>query len=258
MPCALLQKDLSIPPVEQLKRAFRQVPFLTDIDAHTLAQDAYGILVKNLAPADAAKLQSALRNEGIETEIVQQQSLPAIPQAKFVRRIDCQPEALMIYDPLGRGFRLEWGHVMMIAAGDVFLNKFKTIRTTRPVTRHVAGLSGAISYEDTVTDTRTREERSHHLLLEIILRRGVLRYSLEAQQIDFTCLGARRTKSVEVNFQLLVRDLASFTPHAILNRGAYYIRKNVSEIFTYPSKNAFFEEIIWLLWRMVQAEGGGS
>ncbi len=41
-----MQKDLSIPPVEALKRAFRSVKCLTQYDAVILANDAYGILVK--------------------------------------------------------------------------------------------------------------------------------------------------------------------------------------------------------------------
>ena len=47
---AILQRSLEIPDVERLKRAFRSVKCLTDSDAHTLARDAFGILVKNLSP----------------------------------------------------------------------------------------------------------------------------------------------------------------------------------------------------------------
>ena len=52
------------------------------------------------------------------------------------------------------------------------------------------------------------------------------------------------------NFRLLVQDLARFAPQAAINRGAYYLREGAGEAFVYPSKNAIFEEIVWLLWRM--------
>src|SRR5260370_35024797 len=117
MSCAVMQKDLSIPPVEALKRAFRSVKCLTQYDAVILANDAYGILVKHLSGEDAATLQGALQAEDVQTEIVDERSLPTLPTTKFVHRLDCLPESLLIYDPLGRGFPLEWPQVMMVAAG---------------------------------------------------------------------------------------------------------------------------------------------
>jgi len=45
MSCAIMRKNLTIPPVEALKRAFRSVKCLTEYDAVILANDASGILV---------------------------------------------------------------------------------------------------------------------------------------------------------------------------------------------------------------------
>ena len=56
MSYALLQNDLSVPPLDSLKRAFRAVKFLTELDAHTLGADAFGILVKGLSAENAALL----------------------------------------------------------------------------------------------------------------------------------------------------------------------------------------------------------
>jgi hypothetical protein len=39
-------------------------------------------------------------------------------------------------------------------------------------------------------------------------------------------------------------------PRELVNRGACYFREQREEPFAYPSKNAFYEEIAWLLWRM--------
>ena len=102
MPYAVLQTDLNPPGLDQLQRAFRLVPGLTAGDAHILGQDAFGILVKNFSEEQAGALQGALRGEGVETEIVDQSFLPELPPKKIVQRLDCLPEHLLIYDPLGR------------------------------------------------------------------------------------------------------------------------------------------------------------
>lgn len=250
MPYAILQTDLTPPALDQLKQAFRSVDFLTDVDAHTLGSDAFGILVKNLTADHAASLQGALRTEGVETEIVDQRALPEMPPTKFVGRLDCLPEGLMIYDPLGRGFQLEWGHLMMIASGDVRLTEFTRVQRVRRRPR--LDRYGHIQDEPEV-EVSTREELKFHLLLELVLTRGVQRFSVTADRFNFIYLGERRTQSIPDNFALLVQDLIHFAPHAAVNRGAFHIREDARDWFSYPSKNAFHEEIIWLLWRIRQA-----
>jgi hypothetical protein len=205
---------------------------------------------ENLSAEDAATLQGALRTEGIETEIAEERQLPAIPATKFVKRLDCLPDALVIYDPLGRRFPLEWRHIMIIAAGNVRRNDFKRIQKKRQVTRYT---TDGMAYPDTEVETRTREELNYHLMLEIVLTRAVTRYSVAADEFNFVCLGERMTKSVAGNFSLLVQDLAKSAPHVVLNRGARNLREGSKEVFSYPSRNAFFEEITWLLWRLNQA-----
>lgn len=252
MPYSILQKDLTIPPVEALKRAFRTVKFLTEVDAYTLANDAYGILVKRLSRENAVALQGVLAREGVETEIVEDRLLPALPPTKFVHRLDCQPDGLMVYDPLQRSFRLEYGHVMLIAAGDVRLNEFKQVRKTR----EIVGYDGeGRAHYDTIVETSTKEERNYHFCLELVLSRAVQRFSLTADKFSFSYLGERKTDDLTANFTLLVQDLVRQAPHAAINRGAYYLRENAQPLFSYPSKNAFFEEITWLLWRLRQSEG---
>jgi hypothetical protein len=248
---AILQAGLDIPPVDKLKRAFRSVPFLTDIDAYTLARDGYGILVKHLTSADASALQGALRVEGVETFLVEEDQLPVLPQSKLVHRSDCLPEALLIYDPLGRPFPLEWQHLMLIAAGRVQLRC--SLRVESPNLFSKSGRNGFSTREE-----RIREEVKDHWILELVLNRAVMRYILDADKFNFQYLGERRARSVEENFKLLVQDLVRYAPAAACNRGAFYLKQNQTLPFSYPSQNAFNEELIWLLWRMGQTQTGNA
>ena len=250
MPCALVQKDLTIPAVEKLKAAFRASGILTDLDAVTVANDAYGILLKNLALEQAKALQADLHRAGVATEVIDERELPALPATKFVHRMDCTAEALMIYDPLGRAFPLAWGHILMLAAGSVRLTEFTSVRGPRPIIPHTLHGAGNMVPAPAFS---TREVRNDHLLLEIILSRAVLRYSVTADKFNFEYLGSRKTASVQRNFELLVQDLAASAPQAQLNRGALALRDQARELVLYPTKNAFFEEIVWLLWRMTKS-----
>lgn len=241
---AVLQKTLDIPPVEKIEQALLSVKGFTRVDAHTFANDAYGILVKNISAEQAGAFSQALRSQGIETDVVAQTVLPALPQTKFVNRLDCTPEALLIYDPLGRNFPLPWQHVMLVAAGCVRMTDFN--RVEKQVWVDDGTGDGG---QTRVTEYRNVEERNNHLLLEIVVSGAVLRYSASADKFRFDYLGERRTKSLPENFALLLQDLVAHAPHVMLNRGAFFLKQNES-LFSYPTKNAFFEEITWLLWKM--------
>src|ERR1041384_7850115 len=124
MPYAVLQTDLNTPSVEQIARAFPSVPGLVAAGARILGNDAFGMLVKDFSAEQAGALQAALRAEGVETEVVEQSLLPALPPTHFVHRLDCTPEHLLIYDPVGKTFALEWRHIILVAAGAVTLVDF--------------------------------------------------------------------------------------------------------------------------------------
>ena len=213
MPYAIVQRDLETPSPDVLAKAFVSLPLLTSIDAQTASRDAFGILMRGLNVEDASRLHDALLKQNIGVEVADEAELPMIPPAKVVRQIELLPSSLRLYDPMSRMFSLAWTDILLVCAGNV------------------------------------RGQPQFHFLLEIVLGGGVARYSLPADEFDFTYLGGRRTPSLADNFSLLVRDIAQGAPHAGLNRGAFLICEQFAEIFTYPSKAAFFEEMTWMLWQ---------
>jgi hypothetical protein len=227
---ALLQETLEPPGIEPLKRAFTAVRCLVDSDAHGLANDAYGILVRDLTAEDAHRLQGALRVEGIGTELIPVPSLPQIPPTKFVRRIEFGPDMLLLYDPIGRPVPIEWRHLLLIAAGRIPAGRIPAFGSTRG----------------------TEPE----LMLEVVLTHGVARFSLAVDGVSpvlFRCLGERQGAGLNENFHRLIAALAQASPKAMLNRGAWFLRQSPPTWFDYPSKNAFFEEVIWMLHRARKA-----
>lgn len=257
---AVVQKTLEEPPVEALQRAFRLVPTLTDADAVTAAHDAYGILVKHQGNEEAFTLQMALRAEGIETDIVPQDSLPQLPQMKVVRRLDFSEEALVVYDPLGRTFPVEWRHILMLSAGAVHSIESRTGGLGGMLRPELAleAMANDPCHEAGVSDVRMLRELSLDLMLEVVLAGAVLRYSINGNEFNYAALGEERTQNASTNFTLMIRRIAASVPGAICNRGAFLLKQEQPELFIYPSKNAFHEEMIWLLWRLSRAGSLGS
>lgn len=257
MNCAILQTALDLPDLEKLKRAFRSAASLTAVDAQILRKEAFGILVRDKPLTEATTLQSTLRTEGIETHVVVENELPVLPATKLVKRVNCTPEALRVYDPAGDDFPVHWEHVALIAAGRVTKSHFPKEETTRVAQYVRPRPENRFEYEyvETVTEVEYHERRKPHLMLDILLGRAAARFRIVADEsapLLFSYLGERRTNSLPQNFRLLVQDLCRFAPNAALNRGACCLRENTGELFAYPTMSAFLAEIIWLLWWMKQ------
>jgi hypothetical protein len=245
---AVLQKELVAPDLEALKRGCRVLPSLRDLDAQNMFQDSYGILINGLDVLDASALQEALQAEGIATHVVEESELPIVPPAKVIRQIEFLQAHLNMYDPMGRVFALPWQDIMLLAAGNVRMPEFRKVKPAHEE-QQFHGMS-----HDTFSDSRAREGTHPQLLLEIFLVGGVARYTITGETFDFGHLDSRLTPNLQANFSLLLEDLVQFAPHAGLNRGAYLATQGGGELFKYPSKHAFYEELVWMLWRISESK----
>jgi len=256
--CAVMlkssQTEVQPPAIEQLKRAFGKIPGLTAYDANKYCQETFGMIARNFTGEQATVLQAALAAEGIETEVVEETRLPALPAGKMVRRVEITPQALMIYDPVGQKFPLEWGHVMVIAAGKVSVAEFMRVREEREASNYdLSNLNRRNQRQPKkITEYTSKEKQREQYLLEIILSRAVMRYGIEADRFDFGCLGERAKTDEAGDFCLLVRELAKRAPQAALNRGARAMVAGPGASVSYKSRNILNEEMIWQLWRMSQ------
>ena len=246
MPYCLVQAESVAPGADQLKRAFKSLKALTDADAVKLANDACGILLKNLSADDAGLLQRALKSEGVATEIVDAGHLPRLPDAKFVRRMECQPESLVIYDPLGRAVPVPWQHLILISAGTVRHFDMTTTRTENKVTTFdpIRGARTRV-----VTDVRHKVEDDSALLIDIFLTGGAIRFQTEAAAFQFKYCFDRPELNLAQKAGLLVQMLAHHAPQAGLNRGATALRDGAPENAVYASKATLLDESTWLVWR---------
>jgi hypothetical protein len=245
MPYAILQTTLDPPSAAQLAAAFRVLPHLTALDAAAMAKDAFGILVQGLDLAQAGRLLQALQAAGVEAEMVDQAGLPPLPPPRPCRRAEVRPDAFVAYDHLGRPQAIEWPHVILLAAGAVEARELKRI-----VEERVVGTSAA---EDGVPivryDHKDKEVEATHLTLELFLDIEPGRYRIEADKFHFGYLGDRFNPNRAQNYLALAHDCVGCAAGAVLNRGAAAVRDGNTPLLTYPSRHAFEEETVWLLWR---------
>ena len=245
MTFALVQKTLEPIPRPAVQAAYAAVG-LTGIDGLIAAKDAYGILVGNLAQDRAVALQQALAGQNVQTEVVDQADLPALPMSKGLKQAQCLPEALLVYDVVGRETRLAWSQVKILAAGSV---------GTVHVSRDDRWLSipgpghGRWGFQSPHSPERYIEITEAEMLLEVFVDADPGRYRVNSRGFNYAYLSERRRGRYEDNFVLLVRDLMRLATRAGANRGAVGLTQEPPRIFPYPNRRAFEDETIWLLWQ---------
>jgi len=245
---AILQVDIA-PSVDQLKRAFKSLKSFTEADVVKLAREACGILVKNISLAEGSSLQRALQGEGVPTELVEAKLLPSLPAAKFVRRMDFQTHALLVYDPIGRPVPVPWQHLLLLSAGAVRHFDVSATRTQEVVNSFdpIRGFHSKL-----VTDVRHKVEDDARLLLDIFLTGGAMRFQVEVEGFLFKYCFDRPELNVAQKLGLLIQMLCQHAPQATVNRGAAALREGSLANATYASKAALFDESTWLLWRLAR------
>ncbi len=214
MTYALLQTSIAPPPVEALQRAFRSSDSLASADAMFVVDDAFGILARDLPADDAQHLAASLASENVDVELVAERDLPRLPDATFFTGIQVADDCLRVYN----------------AREDVTELPYRGLRLV------------AVGYDG---------EQVH---FELVFGDATVRFNSDLHSIHFRHSPEFNGRSPGENLLLLVRRLREIAPHIILNRGAETLCigtpvEHVEDFVTYPRTSAFFEEMVWLLWR---------
>ena len=270
----LVQSNLDPIEPEILKVAFRAVGELVDNDAQILSADAFGILADRLNAQTAGIVAGQLAQAGVAVDVVQQGQIPNLPGPHTLRRGGCSKDVFMATDSLGRDEPVDWSQVVLVAAGIVPIReakqvvraRYKTV-LTRPISPALgmamggggAGLAAAYlqsMYAVPERDISIRYKTKSRGVLDVFVENEPYRYHIRAEKFNYSYLGERQSRNKMENFTQLVGDIVSYTTGAALNRGAVAIRdEGLKATFSYPSKHAFEEETIWLLYKFGQQRG---
>lgn len=255
MAFAILQKELVTPDVEQLKRAFKVSPYLRDIDAQNATADAHGILLRGLDSEQADALFAALQAEGVAVELVRESALPVLQPARVAKRITFEKSFFTAYDAMDNYTEVPWSSIAFLAAGYVRTGDQKRHRTAREEAQ-LRAVTAQPTDDHRVL--KVGDQDRYQMVLEIFLRDGSTRYGLMADEFLFEDHEGSNNWDLSMKFVDLVRQIAARAPDAGLNRGALKATGEPPELFPYPSRPAFNEELIWLLWKIARLNAGSG
>jgi hypothetical protein len=251
---AVLLRDIATPSAEPICRAFRTFSHLTDADAIRLAANAQGILMRHLSVDEARALQQALVKEGVNVALVKDEDLHFLLASQRLHRIELTPDALVIFDYVGRTTTVAWSELSLVAAGAVPHVEVSSVPTQRAGT----GLHPLFGvWPKKAVETRSRLETERQFILELIVGRGAARYELQAHEFPFTGVVDQSAVTLTEKFVWLVREMTRRAPQARLNRGALDIREGVALVRGYPSRQQMLDEMIWLLWSRAHGSAVG-
>lgn len=248
---AVLQKDSGSPQAEQIRRAFRAFSTLTDADAVRLAANAQGILLRHLNSDEARAFHQALQAEGVSAALVPESELRLLPASKSLHRLSLTERALEVYDLRGQPRPVPWGEIALVAAGAVRHVEIGLAQTERTTVRFHPAFG---VWPKKTVESMHKLGSDAQLVLELVLAGGAARYELDAAQFPFKYAVDRPELSTLEKFVWLVREISTRASHALLNRGAGDVRNGVQLVRGYPSRQAFTDEMIWLLWNAGRRE----
>lgn len=223
MTYALLQTSMTPPPIEALQRAFRSSDSLSAADAVFVADDAFGILARDLPGDEAQNIAASLASENVAVELVAERDLPRLPDAQAFASVQMREDCIRLFNAREDGTDIPYKGLRLLGVG----------------------------YD--------RED----VRFEIIFGDAVLRFNTTLSNLHFHHNPEFNGRSPGENLLLLVRRIRQLAPHIVLNRGAATLCsgapvEHVEDFVSYPRTSAFFEEIIWLLWHARKADAEKS
>ncbi len=251
--------SLSSDPMDQdtFARAFRGVPGLAPVDANLIGHPESGMPVRKLTLQQATALQSNLKGLGVTTEVVSETALPTLPEPKPIDSLEFSAETLILRDSLQRRTELGRGDLNLLAAGSVRVATFSRQRSEKQEFRahmihfsfHPVPLMIPVMRSETRVQYVARESDEWVLRAEIISLVSNQRFVIEGRNFDYGCLGSAMTQELATNFCLLIRELAGKCSTSVMSRGLGSILADPPEFVYYSNKDAFQNELVWLLWR---------
>jgi len=247
MKYAVLQLEPEPPALEALANAFRASKVMAVADAAQIAFHGTGFIAERLDEAAARKLCAALGAEGVAAVALPLREVPELPRRISAPRLDCRPEALLIYDALGRSRSVDWSAVGFVGVGD--------IAKIKHIVRVKVGQSSG-DPKSGLPDTEYEEKPEQRPTLAFHVSGEANYYLIESETFLYTPLGSDRVVSRRHGLAAFYGDVLRQASGALLSRGARALAAGQKPLVRYPSRQVFERELRWLLWKSA-GKGGG-
>lgn len=232
--------------------AARQVPV---IDVTREARSCWGLVGENRPEEEATRLVAALKERGIESRNIPSANLPPLAGVQIVRKIEADENGFRCRMSRGETPLIPWPAPAFAAAAIInsstYTNETKVEGPSKSEKLIRMSISMATGIPLPGGRSRTVQVRKEHTtqigVLDIALEKPAGRLRLEADRLDSSYLGSRRTYDSMGNFKLVVADVAERVGAERLNRGARLIvaKGNLSTM-GYDNLKEFEREERWI------------
>src|SRR6185503_8027328 len=171
------------------------------------------------------------------------------------RRFELQPDALVVYDAIGRPVPVPWANVALLAAG--IMPRVNIVSFTTEEVEISTDLDGWTK-RDVVTRLSHKLDTNAQLVLDIILTGGGMRFQVESREFLYKYVVDRPDLDAHQRLGEAVRLLIERAPQVLLNRGARQLRDKLPLPLLYSSKAMFTDESAWILWRAGRPAQGAT
>lgn len=205
------QDDLKVPVVAEALAAWKGVPVA---DAIIAARRCWGLSVESEEKPAADKLAGLLQSRGVGALAVPSSLLEELPAVEPIRSLASAPSK---------------STVLIAAAGfkKTTTREVKTTEGPSPTQRALKiglAIAGVPTFGGGSREVVKRVEESDLVFYaDVVLSDPPLRLRVDAQDFDYSCLGARKGYDALGNFRTLLMVVGDAAPAAVKNKGCRYL-----------------------------------
>ncbi len=228
------------------------------------ARRNWGVIAEALPAEEAQALAAELSCAGLDAAAIPQSLLESPPEAELVSKIELSGDGLdVVSGPANLApARLSWTRLAALCAAALETRDKKSIVEGPNLGAKAARLGLALATGMPLPlgggeKKRIVETRDRVLRLDMVFLNPARTLRIEAERFDYSVLGERMLHGAEVNFALLLAELAARAPRALRGRGTRAVlERRPSAERLYDSLDDLGREERWLA--TLAALGGAS
>ena len=218
---------------------------------------AWGVIAESLPAADAESLSAELTAAGQAALAAPSTLLEAPPPPVLVAKAELSGDGFDLVSGRANAApeRLSWTRLSALCAAGLEVRTSKTVTETAPMelgekaVRLGLTMATGIPLMGSKKEVkRVVETRDRALMLDMLFLNPGRRLRIDARAFDYSLLGPKMTHAAEVNFSVLLEELAARAPGALRGKGtrAILARRPAGESL-YEALDHLEREERWLL-----------
>jgi hypothetical protein len=241
--------------ISQALAAARKVPL---IDVAREVRSCWGLIGENRSEEESKNVVAALKERGIASTMAPTENLPVLAGLQIGRKIEIEDGGFRCKMSRGMTPLIPWSAPSFLAAAILKTSSFKNVtkqegpsKSEKLVRMSITMATGIPIPGGRTRSVTTRKETTAVIgVIDIGMSTPAGRIRMEADRLDLSYLGDRRTYDSLGNFKLMIADAASRMAAENINKGARMIlaKENVANM-GYDNVGELEREERWMMAR---------